>query len=490
MNNSPSKFSIFEIGSPDAVSEMKSNQQKKEGRPELNYAVVDIETTGGSPRSSKITEIAIYKHDGKKIIDEFVSLVNPESKIPDFITNLTGISNSMVENAPKFHEIAKEIVKFTEDCVFVAHNVGFDYGITRQEFKKLGYDYRRPHLCTVRASRYILPGLDSYSLGKLTKTVGITIKGRHRAGGDALATAHLFTLLNKKSSNSIEKFIQHDINPAILHPNLDIEELDSIPQKTGVYKFFDEDNQLIYIGKSINIKKRIHQHLRNTGTKKGSELLHTICRIEYEITGSELIALLEESQLIKHYKPKFNSALKKSKFPYGLFYFIDDSGYYRFYVGLTSRSPQRPLTSFTTKREGTAYLTKWTENFLLCQKLNDLYPTNSACFHYGIKKCNGACINKETPDDYNVRAKEMIDYLNLNGESFYIIENGRQKSEKSLIMVENGTLVGYGFAPYFFHKQPTHKWKRFIELVKEDRDAKTILGTYIRKNVHVTTVKI
>lgn len=127
---------------------------------------------------------------------------------------------------------------------------------------------------------------------------------------------------------------------------------------------------------------------------------------------------------------------------------------------------------------------------MLCQKLNDLYPTNSACFHYGIKKCNGACINKETTDDYNIRAKEMIDYLNLNGESFYIIESGRQKSEKSLILVENGTLVGYGFAPYYFHKQPTHKWKRFIDLVKEDRDAKTILGTYIRKNVHVTTVKI
>jgi DNA polymerase-3 subunit epsilon len=456
----------------------------------VNYAVVDIETTGGSPLNSKITEIAIYKHDGKKIIDEFSSLVNPEMKIPEFITNLTGISNSMVDNSPKFHEIAKEIVQFTEDCVFVAHNVGFDYGITRIEFKNLGFDYRRPHLCTVRASRYILPGMDSYSLGKLVRSLGIKITDRHRAGGDALATAHLFTLLNTKSQNSIEKFIQHDINPTILHPNLDIEELDSTPQKTGIYRFFDENNQLVYIGKSINIKKRIHQHLRNTITKKGAELINAISRIEHEVTGSELIALLEESQAIKQHKPKFNVALKKSKFPYGLFHFIDDAGYYRFYIGLTSKSPQRPLTSFSSKREGASYLTKWTERFLLCQKLNDLYPTNSACFHYGIKKCNGACINKESEVDYNVRAKEMIDYLNLNGESFYIIDSGRHKSEKSLILVENGSLVGYGYAPYFFHKQQTNKWKRFIDLVKEDRDSKTILGTYIRKNVHVTMVKI
>jgi DNA polymerase-3 subunit epsilon len=456
----------------------------------LNYAVVDIETTGGSPRTSRITEIAIYKHDGKKIIDEYASLVNPEMKIPDFITNLTGISDQMVANSPKFHEIAKDIVKFTEDCIFVAHNVGFDYSITRQEFKNLGYDYRRPHLCTVRASRYILPGLDSYSLGKLTKTLGIQITNRHRAGGDAYATAHLFTLLNKKSHQSIEKFIQHDINPAILHPNLDLEELDAVPAKTGVYRFYDEDNQLIYIGKSVNIKKRINQHLRNTTTKKGNELLHTICRIEYDITGSELIALLEESHLIKTYKPKFNYALKKSKFPYGLYHFLDEQGYIRFYIGLTSKNPDHPLTSFTTKREGVAYLTKWTESHTLCQKLNDLYPTNSACFHYGIKKCNGACINKEDSEEYNVRAQEMIDFLNLNGESFYIIENGRQKSEKALVLVENGTLVGYGYAPYYFHIQPIHMWKRFVQLVKEDRDAKTILGTYMRKNVHITTVKI
>jgi len=137
----------------------------------MNYVIVDIETTGGSPKASKITEIAIYKHDGNSVIDSFSSLVNPEMQIPEFIVRLTGISNSMVEDAPKFYEIAKQIIEFTEDCIFVAHNVGFDYGIIRHEFKTLGYDFRRPHLCTVRASRYVIPGMESYSLGKLSRSL-------------------------------------------------------------------------------------------------------------------------------------------------------------------------------------------------------------------------------------------------------------------------------------------------------------------------------
>ena len=147
----------------------------------MHYAIIDIETTGGNPKSSKITEIAIYKSNGIEIIDQFVSLVNPEMNIPDFIVNLTGINNSMVQSAPKFYEIAKEIIEFTEGCIFVAHNVAFDYTVIRYEFKNLGYDYRRQHLCTVRASRFILPDLASYSLGKLTRILGIELIGRHRS---------------------------------------------------------------------------------------------------------------------------------------------------------------------------------------------------------------------------------------------------------------------------------------------------------------------
>ncbi len=453
-----------------------------------HYVIVDIETTGGSPRTSKITEIAIYKHDGEKIIDSYETLLNPEMEIPRFIINLTGISDKMVEGAPKFYEVAKKIVEFTEDCIFVAHNVGFDYGILRQEFKNLGFDYRRPHMCTVRASRYVIPGHDSYSLGKLTCTLGIEIENRHRAGGDALATAHLFTILNEKDSNSLKNFIQQDINPSILHPNLDVNVIDELPSKTGVYKFYDDTNQLIYIGKSISIKKRVEQHLRNSTTKKGIEMREAICRIEFELTGSELIALLLESVLIKKHTPRFNHALKKSKFPYGLFSYHDEAGYLRLYLGLASKTKELPLTSFGTKREGMNFLEYWTEELELCQKLTDLYPTKSSCFHYEIKKCNGACIGIEPVEDYNARVNKLIGKLNFEGESFYIMETGRAKNEKSLVLVENGSIVGFGFAPYFIQKQEPYRWKRYVDIYQEDRDAKTILTGYLRKGKKIARI--
>jgi DNA polymerase-3 subunit epsilon len=151
------------------------------------YAIVDIETTGGSSRFEKITEIAIYQHDGEKITDKFISLINPERNIPYFITNLTGITNEMVEDAPKFYEIAKRIIEFTEDRIFVAHHARFDYSFIREEFKSLGYNFKRNILDTVTLGRKLLPGHRSYSLGNICRDLNIEINGRHRAEGDALA---------------------------------------------------------------------------------------------------------------------------------------------------------------------------------------------------------------------------------------------------------------------------------------------------------------
>ncbi|MFM7662787.1 MAG: PolC-type DNA polymerase III, partial [Bacteroidota bacterium] len=164
----------------------------------MNYVIIDVETTGGSPKTTKITEIALYKFDGQTIIDEFTTLVYPEQRIPEFIVKLTGISDRMVADAPRFYEIAKKILDFCTDCIFVAHNVSFDYNVIRREYNRLGYDFRLPQLCTVRASRLIYPGFESYSLGRITQKLGIKLNERHRAGGDALATAHLFQMMHEK----------------------------------------------------------------------------------------------------------------------------------------------------------------------------------------------------------------------------------------------------------------------------------------------------
>lgn len=183
------------------------------------YAIVDIETTGNGYTGSKITEISIFKFDGESIIDEYTTLVNPDTNIPPFITNLTGITNAMVQNAPKFHEIAKKVHEFTEACIFVAHNVNFDYNIIRAEYKSMGFDYRRKKLCTVRLSRKIIPGLKSYSLGTLCTSQGIEIKNRHRAKGDAEATTILFErLLKQDKENIFESFLNPRSKQATLPP--------------------------------------------------------------------------------------------------------------------------------------------------------------------------------------------------------------------------------------------------------------------------------
>lgn len=163
------------------------------------FTIIDIETTGNRSQHGKITEIALYQHNGQKITDSFSTLINPEIDIPYYITKLTGIDNEMVKNAPKFYEIAKKIIELTEGRIFIAHNVYFDYNFVKEEFKRLGYEYNRKTLCTVRLSRKLLPGHRSYSLGKLCNELDIDINNRHRAAGDALATVKLFEILLEKN---------------------------------------------------------------------------------------------------------------------------------------------------------------------------------------------------------------------------------------------------------------------------------------------------
>lgn len=166
------------------------------------FSIIDIETTGNSYKYGKITEIAIFQHNGQEITDSFTTLINPEIDIPFFITDLTGIDNSMVKDAPRFYEVAKKIVEMTQGRTFIAHNVSFDYKFIREEFARLGYDYNRKTMCTVQMSRRLLPGHKSYSLGKLCAELGITINGRHRANGDALATVKLFEILLEKHTEA------------------------------------------------------------------------------------------------------------------------------------------------------------------------------------------------------------------------------------------------------------------------------------------------
>jgi len=247
------------------------------------YAIVDIETTGGSARLEKITEIAIYLHDGNQVTGEFVTLINPERNIPYYITSLTGITNEMVENALRFYEVAKEIVEFTEGRTFVAHNVRFDYTFLREEFKSLGFNFRRPLLDTVALGRKLLPGHKSYSLGNICKDLQITINGRHRAAGDAFATVRLFEILMEKDRelNASGKSLMKSTKLSKLNPNLDLSKIEKIPEEPGVYYFYNDKHDVIYIGKSRNLQQRISTHLSNNATSRAMEMRDLISDIDW-----------------------------------------------------------------------------------------------------------------------------------------------------------------------------------------------------------------
>ncbi|PWH81300.1 exonuclease domain-containing protein [Brumimicrobium oceani] len=444
------------------------------------YAVIDLETTGGSIKNSKITEFSIFLTDGEKIVDEFTSLVDPERPIPYFISQLTGINDEMVENSPKFYELAKEIIEFIGDAVFVAHNVGFDYNVLRGEYRSLGFEFRSEHLCTVKSARKIIPGHASYSLGKLTDELGIELVGRHRARGDALATVELFHLLYQTDKEKLNSFIQSDIIPKHLHPGLDYETIEEIPKSTGVYKFYNEDNRLIYIGKSKNIKTRVQQHLKNVKTKKGINMSKEIVRVEYDITGSEAIALIHESNLIKKHQPHFNRQLRKDKYPYGLFAFDDGKGYVNLHLDLIKKRADQPITTFSNRNEGNGFLERAVYDYNLCKKLVGLYPTKTACFQYHTKECKGACIGEEAPEDYNQRVKRLIDRLNFELDNFFIIDKGRNQTELGLLMVERGTFIGYGYLPKEMNDRSIETWKEAIDRYQEDRDIRMIINRMVR----------
>jgi DNA polymerase-3 subunit epsilon len=439
------------------------------------YAVIDVETTGLSPNTEKITEIAIYIHDGEQVVDEFSTLVNPEKNIPFQITRLTGINNKMVRDAPKFYEIAKKIVEFTEGKIFVGHNVSFDYNFVRSEFKSLGYDYNRKTLCTVKLARKLIPGRRSYGLGKLCKELDIQVSDRHRAHGDALATAKVLELLLSIDHTAADKTLRG------YNSNLSKSLIQELPTEAGVYYFYNSNKELIYVGKSINIHDRVLSHLSNNLTRKAIEMKDAIADVDYKITGSELVALLLESHEIKAHKPIFNRAQRRTLYNYGLYKFKDNNGYLQLNI-LKLIDGATPLTSYTSKNEAKQHLYSLVEEYQLCQKLCSLYESEGACFHHQIHQCMGACIQEESAAEYNKRVKDAIRSYQFKNDSFFLIDKGRNEDEKSVIKVEKGKYLGFGFFPVNGDQIDIENLNDHIQKYKDNKDVQQIIRSYLRRN--------
>jgi len=445
------------------------------------YSVVDIETTGNGFKGQKITEISIFIFDGEKIIDEFTSLVNPEQKIPHFITNLTGITEAMVRTAPKFYEIAKKVAEITKDTIFVAHNVNFDYNIIRDEFKSLGFDFKRKKLCTVRLSRKIIPGLASYSLGNICSAEGIEILARHRAKGDAEATVELFRrLLIRDDSFTINSFLNVKSREATLPPLLDKQVVDTLPERHGVYYFKNQQKEVIYVGKANNIKQRVISHFYDK-KKKERKMCLEITDISYTETGNELIALLHESSEIKHLYPKFNRAQRKAGEAVGLFSYEDQKGILHLAFNRLKLIPN-PIMKFYSMATCRSTLEKICSAFELCPKYCHLQTNVNACFHYQLQQCKGICSDKEAIESYNKRVKEAIKSLGLQTDNLVITENGRNDKELGFVLILNGIYQGFGYVDKNLEFNSLEDYLTHINPQKDNRDVQRILNAYLSKN--------
>ncbi|MBC8048109.1 MAG: 3'-5' exoribonuclease [Fimbriimonadaceae bacterium] len=446
------------------------------------YAVVDIETTGGNAQYHRITEVAVLVHDGNKIIDTFHTLINPEQFVPNFITQLTGITNEMVESSPTFKEIAEELYSILFDKIFVAHNAAFDYAFLKSLFEIHGYQFKVKRLCTVRLSRKIFPGYKSYSLGKFSNELGIEINGRHRAYGDAAATAEIFSRLVKNDPGDvIENYLKRNSKEQYLPPHVDKKIIESLPAKPGVYYFHDASGNVIYVGKAKNIKSRVLGHFTyadNDG--KENSLRNVMHDVSYTLTGNELIALLLESEEIKRKSPQFNYAQKLWDRNYCIFKFIDQNGYIHLAIERYNRKKEmlRIFPDYLSTRQ---YLTEKMLYFNLCAKLCHLQEVKKACHNVAEKICYGACIGEESADDYNMRTEEAIKSFNDDLATYFIIGKGRTYEEHSVIYVEKGHYLGFGFIDATYFNNDHQQLKECIKWRPDTPDVQRILNMYLTK---------
>lgn len=444
------------------------------------YAIVDIETTGGYAESHRITEIAIYHFDGMQVTDKYHTLINPGRRIPTFITGLTGITTEMVQDAPAFDEVAEEIFSRLKDRVFVAHNAHFDYSFLKKEFDEVGMHWVTKKLCTVRLSRKIIPGLNSYSLGRLAESLGIKIPDRHRAGGDAMATTRIFAeLVRRDSAGIITKALKRNSGETILPPNLPKEEYDKLPAKAGVYYFHDVRGNVIYVGKAINIKKRIAGHFTGEAREwNRSNIRNEIHHISFELTGNELIALILESQEIRRIWPKYNLAQKYKVEEWGVYDYEDRNGYLRFGINIVTRG-SKPLITFSSKGDAWNFMWEKVKEFDLCPKLSGLQVAKGLCFSHQTGACKGACQGVEKAKKYNKRGQKAIDSFFEGGQTVAILGKGRKPEEKSVVLVENGNYLGFGFYDESESITNLEAAKHFIKPSKENRVVQNIINSYL-----------
>lgn len=367
-------------------------------------AFVDLETTGATATADRITEIGIVEVDADGSVREWQQLVNPGTRIPPFIEQLTGISNAMVADAPSFAEVAGEAMKRLEGRLFIAHNARFDYGFLKNEFKRLGTTFRAPVLCTVKLSRALFPEHRRHNLDSLIERHGLQAEARHRALADAQLIFQFWQKIRvDRSDAEIKAALKaQNANPS-LPPQLDPGLVDDLPDGPGVYLFYGENALPLYIGKAKDIRQRVLSHFAGDHASANEMALALqVRRIDWIETAGEIGALLKESALVKALQPVHNRQLRRNDELCTWTLVDEGEGWLRPQLVLASEVDFGLRTScyglFKHAREANEVLRALAQSYHLCDILTGLEKASPGkpCFGYQVKRCKGACIGRET----------------------------------------------------------------------------------------------
>jgi len=415
-------------------------------------AFIDLETTGANPQRDRITEIGIVEVVGGQV-SEWSTLVNPQRPIPAFIQQLTGIRNDMVADAPSFAEVAAELAQRLDGCLFIAHNARFDYGFVKHEFQRLGQRFRADVLCTVRLSRALFPQFPKHNLDSLIARHDLRHADRHRA----LADADLIWQFWRKASAAsdpaqFEAALQQQLQRPSLPPHLDADVLDDLPESPGVYLFHGENDVLLYVGKSINLRKRVLSHFSaDTRDDKEMRLAQQVRRIDWRETVGELGALLLESRLVKSAQPIHNRQLKHAGELCGWWLEEVAPGDFRprLVTGDDAAFDIGNLYGlFASRREALNTLRKIAQAHLLCPQVLGLEAAQPgrACFAHQVQQCKGACVGKEPPGLHSARLMSALSKLKLKawpyGGRVGLIERNEFLDREEMHLIDNWRYLG------------------------------------------------
>ncbi len=386
-----------------------------------SLAFVNLETTGATASADRITEIGIIEVDEDGAVREWQQLVNPGTRIPPFIEQLTGISNEMVAAAPPFAAVAEETLRRLAGRLFIAHNARFDYGFLKNEFKRLGVTFRAPVLCTVKLSRTLFPEYKRHNLDSLIERHGLAADARHRALADAQLIRQFWQKIHvDRSSDEIEAALKAQNARPSLPPHLDPEILDELPDTPGVYLFYADNNLPLYVGKAKDIRKRVLSHFAaDHSSAKEMALAQQVRRIDWIETAGEIGALLKEAALVKQLQPAHNRQLRKNDDVCTWTLVDEGEGWLRPQLA-SPRELDMGIRSacyglFKNGKEATEVLRALAGEHNLCDALLGLekITPGKPCFGHQVKRCKGACVGSEPYARHTMRLVGALSRLKL-----------------------------------------------------------------------------